>query len=448
MRIHRARARSLTRRIVALAALAMAIAMMVGAGVASAATQAWTGQASGSTPDVGLTGLTMFFADGTPISQGDYAGTLNFTIDGAAKVGYCTDTTRLLSETPEPVNLSLQSPPLSANERAITWLMLNKTPTGIATAEKRAQASAVQLAIWQLRNRVSATAPTSDAVLNAAIAALRQEALAATATASSLAVSATSPAAGATTATITVTGRAGATVALAITSGTATLSAPQVVLGAGGTGTVTLTSASGTAVTVSATTAGDGQLTDVEPTAETRPQPTVYAAPSTLSANTTVAFAPAVVVPVTPGTIPSTPTGTPTPVPPVVTQRAARLTITKTAPAAARAGSLVVYTITVTNTGDAAATGVTVTDAVPSGLALVRSTRTYSFRSGKAVWKVGRLAPGSSVSFRVSMRAGANLTGTKDNVASVSAIGLTARRASAKVKFTAVPTPVQPRVTG
>jgi uncharacterized repeat protein (TIGR01451 family) len=446
VRIHRARARSLTRRIVALAALAMAVAMMAGAGIASAETQAWTGQASGSTPDVGLVGLTMFFADGTPIAQGNYAGTLNFTIDGAAKVGYCTDTTRLLSETPEPVTLAVQSPPSSANERAIAWLIVNKTPTGTADATKRAQASAVQLAIWQLRNRVSATAPTSDTVLNAATAALRQEALAATTTATSLAISATTPAAGATTATITVTGRAGATVALAITAGTATLSASQVVIGAGGTGTVSLTSASAKAVTVTATTAGDGQLTDAEPTAATRPQPTVFAAPSTLSANTTVAFAPAVVAP---GTTPSTtPTSTPTPVPPVVTQRAAKLTITKTAPASARAGSLVVYTITVTNTGSAAATGVKVTDAVPSGLALVRSTRTYSFKGGKAVWSIGRLAPGSSVSFRVSMRAGANVTGTKNNVASVTAAGQPLRRASAPVRFTAVPTPVQPRVTG
>ena len=110
MRIHRARARSLTRRITALAAFAMAVAMMVGTGIANAETQAWTGQASGSTPDVGLSGLTMFFSDGTPITLGDYAGTLNFTIDGVAKVGYCTDTTRPLSESPEPVTLAVQNP--------------------------------------------------------------------------------------------------------------------------------------------------------------------------------------------------------------------------------------------------------------------------------------------------------------------------------------------------
>ena len=97
---------------------------------------------------------------------------------------------------------------------------------------------------------------------------------------------------------------------LSITSGTGTLSAPSVVLGADGTGTVTLTSPSAKAVTIAATTAGDGQLTDAEPTAATRPQPTVYAAPTTLRPTrpSRLHLPPRTpTTPVTPGTRPALP---------------------------------------------------------------------------------------------------------------------------------------------
>ncbi len=418
-------------------------ALVLATQVASAfgATQVYTGQSGGSTPDHELGGLEFFYPNGQPVLiDGNTAGTINFTIDGVPTVGYCVDTTRLFDTSPNTVNLVPASPPATAADRAVAWILLNRTPTGTPTADSRLQAAASQVAVWLLRGQVRDTAPTSSATVNAAAIALRDEALAVVAQPANLSLVATSPAAGARSAVITVTGRPGAVVALAVTAGTGTLSAPQVTIGAGGTAQVTLTTTSAGSVTVGGTTAGDGTLVEVDPVRDT--QNTVYATPNTLTASTVVSFQDSPTVPSVP-TTPTTP-GTPGG---VASSPRARLVITKVGPATARAGGIVTYTIRVTNRGNAAANSVRVTDRIPADLGLT-SRRGLTLRSGSAVWSIGRLAPGRSRVLRISLRASRDIRGRRTNVATAIAAGLRPVSARAVTRFVPVPRPVQPAVTG
>ena len=280
----------------AFAALLIALAALLGLSAARASAaivpQTYTGQADGPTPDIELGGLVFNNASGGTIPSGGSAGTLNFTVGGVPSIGYCIDTSRIFNEGTEVVETTEQDPPATGENRAVSWILLNRTPSGTPTPEKRTQAAVSQVAVWLLVDaQIDRTTPTSDAAINAAAAALVQEALAATASPASLALTAAPPAPGATTATVTVTGRPGASVALSVTAGTGTLSATQVVIGAGGTATVTLTSPQPGSVTISATSAGDGRLTLIDPTdPELQSQNTAAAAPNQVSATLVVAF--------------------------------------------------------------------------------------------------------------------------------------------------------------
>ena len=90
------------------------------------------------------------------------------------------------------------------------------------------------------------------------------------------------------------------------------------------------------------------------------------------------------------------------------------LGIVKTGPAYFRPGDALSYTLTVTNSGSAA-TGVTVTDTLPSGLTFATATGggggTYNAATGKVSWTLGTVAAGSSVVL--------TLTGTAPTAASV-----------------------------
>ncbi|HWH13805.1 MAG TPA: hypothetical protein VNT51_03600 [Miltoncostaeaceae bacterium] len=419
---------------------ALALLVLLIAQVASAmgATQVWTGT-NPATPDIGLSGIEFFYPDGSPITiDGDTATTINFTIDGEPQVGYCIDTTRLFSVDPEEVVLAAAEP--TAANRAITWILLNRTPTGAPTPEKELQGAAGQLAVWLLRNQVSQTTPSDDPTLNAAAFALRDEALAATATPAALQVSATSPTAGARQSTVTVTGAPGAVVDLSVTSGSGTFSAGRVTLDGTGRGQVVLSTSDAGAVTVTATTAGDGELVEVIPADGS--QATVFARPATLSAATTVTFTTAQTT--TPGTV-TTPGPTPGG---VATQTPrARLVITKVGPRTARGGQNVRYVIRVTNRGRGVARNVRVSDRIPSGLAVTRRNYT-TLRNGQAVWSIGTLRPGQSRTITISLRAALRLSGSRTNVAIASATGLQPVSARAVTTFTPAPRRVQPRVTG
>lgn len=430
-----------------LATLLIALAALLGLSAARASAaivpQTYTGQAGGATPDIEQGGLVFNNASGGTIPSGGSAGTLNFTLGGTPRIGYCIDTSRVFNEGTELVETTEQDAPATAANRAVTWILLNRTPSGTPTPEKRTQAAVSQVAVWILVDgQINKTTPTNNAAINTAAAALVQEALAATANPASLALSATAPAAGATTSTVTVSGRAGATVALSVTAGTGTLSASQVVIGAGGTATVTLTSPQPGSVTIGATTAGDGRLILIDPTdPQLQSQATATAEPNQLSATLAVSFL--ATTPTTP-TTPATPT-----VPGGVTGRPApKLTIVKTAPASAKVLTRVRYRITVTNPGTVAVTNVVVTDRIPGGMSFAKATRTSTLSKGVLTFKLGRLAAGTSRSFYVFLVANGGVTGSRTNTATVSADRVTPRRASATTRFTAKIRRVQPAVTG
>lgn len=137
------------------------------------------------------------------------------------------------------------------------------------------------------------------------------------------------------------------------------------------------------------------------------------------------------------------------PVTPVTAFRPAgpALSVTKTGPARALRGGFVNFRVTVTNTGGATATGVTLSDtparsmqwrAVPSGAKVSGAT---------ATWTIGDLAAGQSVSKIVRMRMRLTATGRSCNTALATATGLDQAQARACVTVVAARRPATP-VTG
>lgn len=107
----------------------------------------------------------------------------------------------------------------------------------------------------------------------------------------------------------------------------------------------------------------------------------------------------------------------------IVTPNATDLSVTKTVNNAAPIlGDNVTYTVTVTNNGPSAASGVQVTDQLPAGLTFVSSTPSGSttFDSVSGIWDIGNLASGASVTLTIV--ATANTTGSLSNTAQVSAM--------------------------
>ncbi|MDI6050572.1 hypothetical protein QLS31_12090, partial [Flavobacterium sp. XS2P24] len=110
-------------------------------------------------------------------------------------------------------------------------------------------------------------------------------------------------------------------------------------------------------------------------------------------------------------------TSTPTPV--VATQ--ANVSIAKTVNnATPNVGDTVTFTLTASNAGPSAATGVNVTDLLPSGYTFVSATTAAgTYTSGTGVWSIGSLANGASAT--LSITATVNATGSYANMATISA---------------------------
>jgi uncharacterized repeat protein (TIGR01451 family) len=107
----------------------------------------------------------------------------------------------------------------------------------------------------------------------------------------------------------------------------------------------------------------------------------------------------------------------------VVTPNATDLSLTKTVDNAAPAlGDNVTFTVTVTNNGPLAASGVLVSDQLPAGLTFVSSTPsgTTTYNSATGVWSVGALASGASATLSVVATVGT--AGTFNNRAQISAM--------------------------
>ncbi len=68
------------------------------------------------------------------------------------------------------------------------------------------------------------------------------------------------------------------------------------------------------------------------------------------------------------------------------------------------AGQVIVFTLTATNAGPSNATGVTVTDLLPSGYTFVSITPSAaSYNSATGVWTIGNLANGTSISLNITV---------------------------------------------
>ncbi|MEW6682907.1 MAG: DUF11 domain-containing protein [Nitrospirota bacterium] len=126
----------------------------------------------------------------------------------------------------------------------------------------------------------------------------------------------------------------------------------------------------------------------------------------------------------------SSPTWDPTPgdhtTPPVTTTvtSSADLAITKSGPGSATVGAPFSYTIGVSNAGPSAATGVSVTDSLPTGLTYGSATwtgassGTCTFSSPTVTCSIGTLASGASVTITITVTPTVN--GTLNNSATVS----------------------------
>jgi uncharacterized repeat protein (TIGR01451 family) len=82
-------------------------------------------------------------------------------------------------------------------------------------------------------------------------------------------------------------------------------------------------------------------------------------------------------------------------------------------------GDSVIFTIGVTNRGPDNATGVTVEDVLPSGLAYVSDTGGGAYVNGSGIWTLGALAVGGSTSLQIT--ATVTNSGTIENIAQVQA---------------------------
>jgi uncharacterized repeat protein (TIGR01451 family) len=222
-------------------------------------------------------------------------------------------------------------------------------------------------------------------------------------------------------------------VLLSIAAGSGTLSASQVTLGANGGGSLILNAPSPGPVTIQATTAGDGRLLSINPTdLQRRPQPTVAATPSQLTASVQVSFQAA----------------SPTPPAQVAQTPRPRLSITKSAPPRALVLHNVRYRIVVRNPGSVAARNTVLRDVLPPGMSFVRSSAPGTFRSGAITFRLGTIAAGKQRVVNVWLRANSGVRGTRVNVATVSAAQVRPLSARARTVFRRLARRIQPAVTG
>ena len=80
-------------------------------------------------------------------------------------------------------------------------------------------------------------------------------------------------------------------------------------------------------------------------------------------------------------------------------------------------GQAFTYTLTATNTGPDAATGVTVSDPLPTGVSFVSSSPAAAYNPASGLWTVGTIAAGNSATLDITVTA--DTTGVKTNTAQV-----------------------------
>ena len=332
-------------------------------------------------------------------------------------------------------------------QQQAAWLMSRADDLLASAANPGREAAAVQVAVWQLTGQAAdIPAVTADTTLNARVAALR--AMAAGRTAGIAPTLAAAPAVAGAPVEVTVTGSPGAVVTLSATGGV--LSATEVTLGADGTARVSLTPQAVGEARVVATTPGWVLWRAVHPS--TRPaQDLSWVVPSTLTGELVVpvAAAPPVTpeVPVAP-VVPVTPA--PAPVPPSVvpTGRPAALHLVKTAPRAVMTGLPVRYTLTITNITGRTAEDVVVRDVLPRGTYLRVTPAGARLVKGVVVWRIGDLAPKSTVVRRITLWTLPTTGPVLRNAATAVASNAALVRARAVTRVLPLPPGAQPSVTG
>ena len=173
MQVHPLRTRRRAYRVISavMAAVAALFVLQMSSALGATQSQQWTGQAGGPTPDLERTDLQYFLPNGQQ-GPGGAAGTINLTLDGTPVVAYCIETTKFLNQnTPGPTVDVTEIPLATPADRAVLWILQNRTPTGAVTPAKQDDAAISQVAVWVLRGELRATNPTSSATINAAAAA-------------------------------------------------------------------------------------------------------------------------------------------------------------------------------------------------------------------------------------------------------------------------------------
>jgi len=459
---------SFIRRILTLALAGVVIAAIAPA-VAGAATPASL-RLLGSDPSYGQ--VTLHAPDGRTVNAAPRWFRLQVTPAGGSAVeyrGFCADLHHAIA-TGTAYNVSLRTTaddPSLGNPRHAEAAWLLQSAEGLIaaapTASKGLEAGALQVAVWQLVGEVRESSPTSDAVLNARVAAIRALA-AGRAAAGPITAAPTMPkgCAGRSAVGIHLTGTPGSTARLTVTGGPGAVSPSQVQFGADGTAEASVTSPVAGIVTVTARAEG-GTLTRIAraTASQTTPQETVVLVPRTYEAVVSVAFENCPLIPsqetpstpVTPFETPSSETKPPAETAPperstrrTPNQAGPRLSLTKTGPSRALAGARVGYVIRVTNRGTAALNDVTVADELPAGMSLASLPSSARLRSGRVVWAIDSLAAGATRTLRVSARIDADISGRRCNRATASA-GALRRTATACTRVRALRRPVTPAVT-
>lgn len=96
------------------------------------------------------------------------------------------------------------------------------------------------------------------------------------------------------------------------------------------------------------------------------------------------------------------------------------LSVTKTGPANRFIGRPAAFEITVSNTGDIAATQTTLVDPIPAGTSFISATEGGRLDGGRAVWNLGTIEPGASR--KVSITLNATAATNVENVATATAV--------------------------
>lgn len=132
-----------------------------------------------------------------------------------------------------------------------------------------------------------------------------------------------------------------------------------------------------------------------------------------------------------------------TPPPPVVTTGrpapSPTVGITKRAPATAVRNGVFDYTITVRNRSAFVARDVVVSDLVPAHLTLVAIPRGATIRNGVVTWSLGDLPATATRTLTMRVRVNGQFTGVLKNTATVTAAGMTPRRATARTRVVGPP---------